>query len=44
VVQTRTYGPDLYAEMGYTERDGLEGKLARNIDLLRGEEDFEGFD
>jgi DNA helicase HerA-like ATPase len=44
VVQTRTYGPDLYAEVGHTEGEGLQDRAARNIDLLRGDDDFEGFD
>jgi DNA helicase HerA-like ATPase len=44
VVQTRTYGPDLYAEVGHVEGDALQEKLARNVDLLRGNKDFEGFD
>jgi hypothetical protein len=43
VVQTRTYGPDLYAEVGHVEGAALQEKAARNIDLLRGEES-EGFD
>jgi DNA helicase HerA-like ATPase len=44
VVQTRTYGPDLYAEVGFVEATGLQEKLAENVNLLRGEEEFEGFD
>ncbi len=44
VVQTRTYGPDLYADVGHVEGDALQEKLARNVNLLRGAEDFEGFD
>lgn len=44
VVQTRTYGPDLYADVGFVEGDALQEKLARNVDLLRGDEEFEGFD
>jgi DNA helicase HerA-like ATPase len=43
VVQTRTYGPDLYAEVGYVEGEALQDRLARNVSLLRGEES-EGFD
>jgi DNA helicase HerA-like ATPase len=43
VVQTRTYGPDLYAEVGHAEGEALQDKLARNVGLLRGEES-EGFD
>jgi len=43
VVQTRPYGPDLYAEVGYVEGEALQEKLARNVSLLRGDEDFEGF-
>jgi DNA helicase HerA-like ATPase len=44
VVQTRLYGPDLYAEVGHVEGEALQEKLARNVELLRGEEGFEGFD
>jgi DNA helicase HerA-like ATPase len=44
VVQTRIYGPDLYAEVGHVEGDGLQDKLAQNVGLLRGEEGFEGFE
>ncbi len=44
VVQTRTYGPDLYAEVGHVEGVELQDKLASNVSLLRGDEDFEGFD
>jgi len=36
VVQTRTYGPDLYKALGYSEGDELRAKLDRNTDLLRG--------
>jgi DNA helicase HerA-like ATPase len=43
VVQTRTYGPDLYSEVGHVEGEALQDKLARNVALLRGEE-FEGFE
>jgi len=44
VVQTRTYGPDLYADIGHLEGQELEEKLDRNASLLRGDLDFEGFD
>jgi DNA helicase HerA-like ATPase len=44
VVQTRLYGPDLYAEVGHVESDALQDKLAQNVGLLRGEEGFEGFE
>jgi hypothetical protein len=44
VVQTRTYGPDLYAEVGHVDDAALQDKLARNVELLRGDQDFEGFD
>jgi DNA helicase HerA-like ATPase len=44
VVQTRTYGPDLYAEVGFVEGEDLQDRLAHNVALLRGEEEFEGFD
>ena len=43
VVQTRVYGPDLYAEVGYSEGADLQSRLERNADLLRGEES-EGLD
>ena len=43
VVQTRPYGPDLYAEVGHVEGEALQERLARNVGLLRGEE-VEGFD
>jgi DNA helicase HerA-like ATPase len=43
VVQTRTYGPDLYAEVGHVAGEALQNKLVRNVDLLRGE-DSEGFE
>jgi DNA helicase HerA-like ATPase len=43
VVQTRTYGPNLYAEVGLVEGKALQDKLERNVDLLRGDEDFEGY-
>ncbi len=38
VVQTRTYGPDLYAEVGYADGEALQERLERNRTLLRGEE------
>jgi DNA helicase HerA-like ATPase len=44
VVQTRTYGPDLYAEVGQVEGDALQDKMVKNVALLRGDEEFEGFD
>ena len=44
VVQTRPYGPDLYAEVGHVEGEELQEKLARNADLLRGKQESEGFD
>jgi DNA helicase HerA-like ATPase len=44
VVQTRLYGPDLYAEVGHVDGEALQEQLARNVDLLRGDEEFEGFD
>jgi DNA helicase HerA-like ATPase len=43
VVQTRTYGPELYAEVGHLEGEGLQEKLEKNVNLLRGGES-EGFD
>jgi DNA helicase HerA-like ATPase len=44
VVQTRTYGPDLYAEVGHVEGNALQDKMMKNVDLLRGDAEFEGFD
>jgi DNA helicase HerA-like ATPase len=44
VVQTRAYGPELYAEMGHLEGEELQAKLARNVNLLRGEGGFDGID
>jgi hypothetical protein len=44
VVQTRPYGPALYAEMGHVEGEALQDRLARNVDLLRGDKGFEGYD
>jgi hypothetical protein len=44
VVQTRTYGPDLYAEVGYTDSEALPGRLVENVGRLRGHEDFQGFE
>jgi DNA helicase HerA-like ATPase len=44
VVQTRAYGPDLYAEMGLVEGRALQHKFDRNVELLRGDEDFDGYD
>ena len=44
VVQTRTYGPDLYAEVGHANGASLQDRLAQNVNLMRGEQDFEGFD
>ncbi len=44
VVQTRNYGPDLYAELGQVDGDELQDRLTHNVSLLRGDEDFEGFD
>lgn len=38
VVQTRPYGPDLYAEVGHVEGETPQDRLARNVGLLRGEE------
>jgi DNA helicase HerA-like ATPase len=44
VVQTRTYGPALYAEVGHVEGKALQDKHKQNIKMLQGDEDFEGFD
>jgi DNA helicase HerA-like ATPase len=44
VVQTRAYGPDLYAEVGHVEGEALQDKLAQNVNLLRGDGEFEGFE
>lgn len=43
VIQTRPYGPDLYAEVGRVEGEDLQERLVRNVALLRGEE-VEGFE
>jgi DNA helicase HerA-like ATPase len=44
VVQTRAYGPDLYAEVGHIDGAALQAKLTQNTTLLQGDEDFRGFD
>ncbi|HSJ55382.1 MAG TPA: ATP-binding protein, partial [Anaerolineae bacterium] len=44
VVQARPYGPELYAEVGHVEDEALQTRLARNRQVLQGEEDFQGFD
>ncbi len=44
VVQTRTYGPDLYAEVGHVEGEALQDKYKQNVNLMQGDDDFEGFD
>ena len=44
VVQTRTYGPDLYAEVGHVDGKALQDKHKQNIRMMQGDEDFEGFD
>jgi DNA helicase HerA-like ATPase len=44
VVQTRTYGPDLYAEVGHVDGKALQEKHEHNIKMMQGDEDFEGFD
>ena len=44
VVQTRTYGPDLYAEVGHVDGKALQEKHKQNIKMMQGDEDFEGFD
>jgi DNA helicase HerA-like ATPase len=44
VVQTRTYGPDLYAEVGHVEGEALQEKHRQNVRMMQGDEDFEGFD
>jgi len=43
VVQTRDYGLELYAAVGYVEGGELQDRLSRNTALLRGEEP-EGLD
>ena len=43
VVQTREYGLELYAAVGYSEGSDLSAKLSRNTALLRGG-DAEGLD
>jgi hypothetical protein len=30
--------------VGHVEGDALQERLAQNVDLLRGDEEFEGFD
>ena len=44
VVQARPYGPELYAEVGYVDDEALKTRMARNVQMLQGEDDFEGFD
>jgi DNA helicase HerA-like ATPase len=44
VVQTRTYGPDLYAEVGHVDGEALQDRYKENIRIMQGDEDFEGFD
>jgi DNA helicase HerA-like ATPase len=44
VVQTRPYGPELYAEVGHVDGEELQDKLAQNVNLLRGDEDFVGYE
>jgi DNA helicase HerA-like ATPase len=44
VVQTRTYGPDLYAEVGHVDGEALQDRYKDNVKVMQGDEDFEGFD
>jgi hypothetical protein len=44
VVQTRTYGPDLYAEVGHIDGEALQDRYKENVQIMQGDEDFEGFD
>jgi DNA helicase HerA-like ATPase len=44
VVQTRTYGPELYADVGFVDGDALRAKSERHVNLMRGDKDFRGFD
>ncbi len=44
VVQTRTYGPDLYAEVGVPEGEALQDRYKQNVKLMQGDDEFEGFD
>jgi hypothetical protein len=44
VVQTRTYGPDLYAEVGLVDGEALQDRYKDNVKVMQGDEDFEGFD
>ncbi len=45
VIKTREYGtPEFYAALGFREKEELKERLADHVSLLRGEEDFEGFD
>jgi DNA helicase HerA-like ATPase len=44
VVQTRTYGPELYEEISHVDGEALQEKLGENVGLLRGDQGFDGFD
>ncbi|HSJ58091.1 MAG TPA: ATP-binding protein [Anaerolineae bacterium] len=44
VVQTRTYGPELYAEVGHVEGEDLQERLTQNRSLMQVDEEFEGYD
>jgi DNA helicase HerA-like ATPase len=44
VVQTRTYGPELYEQVAGADGEALQEKLAQGRAVLRGDKDFEGFD
>jgi hypothetical protein len=44
VVQTRTYGPDLYAEVGHVDGEALQDRFQENVQIMQGDDDFEGFD
>ena len=44
VVQTRTYGPDLYAEVGHVDGEALQDRYKENVRIMQGDEDFDGFD
>ncbi len=45
VIKTREYGtPEFYAALGFRGKEELKERLGDHVSLLRGEEDFEGFD
>ncbi len=44
VVQTRSYDLDFYKAMGYIDEAELPARLASNVQKMRGDAGFEGFD